>query len=260
MTPVLANIFPLHKQLGGVDYRVDLARTDEHKQQIYSMRYQIFNLELGSGQAGAIDIDKDLYDDYCDHLVVIEEASKQVVGTYRLLLLDHVKDSIGLYSATEFDLSFIYAANLKLVEVGRACIDEQYRNGFVISLLWYGLGAYMQALGLEYVCGCASMNKGQSPELASQIYQLFNSHHRLVSDDLQVKPLEKNRLPGFDADITLFKAGNVKRQMSTLLRSYFSIGSFIGGEPAYDPDFQVIDFFVLLELAKLNKGAARFLS
>ncbi|MCM0678266.1 GNAT family N-acetyltransferase, partial [Micromonospora phytophila] len=37
-----------------------------------------------------------------------------------------------------------------------------------------------------------------------------------------------------------------------LLRGYLRLGAWVCGEPAYDPDFGVADFYVLFDLDRMN--------
>jgi putative hemolysin len=40
-----------------------------------------------------------------------------------------------------------------MVEVGRSCIDSDYRTGTAIALLWSGLARYMLRNGHDYLIG-----------------------------------------------------------------------------------------------------------
>jgi len=45
--------------------------------------------------------------------------------------------------------------------------------------------------------------------------------------------------------------------MPPLLEGYLRLGAWVGGEPAWDPDFNTADLFVFLELARLEARYAR---
>jgi len=50
------------------------------------LRYQVFAKEMGAQLASAEDgIDRDEYDPYCDHLIVEDNQTGKLVGTYRML-------------------------------------------------------------------------------------------------------------------------------------------------------------------------------
>ncbi len=90
-------------------------------------------------------IDSDEFDQFCDHLVVIDKsvASDFVVGTYRLLLKEKNEKYKRFYSECEFDISNLFKKNISMLEAGRSCVDKNYRDGKIIKLLWRGLAFYI---------------------------------------------------------------------------------------------------------------------
>ena len=50
------------------------------------LRYQVFAEELGAVLDATQGIDRDVFDAFCEHLIVRERATGVVVGTYRLRL------------------------------------------------------------------------------------------------------------------------------------------------------------------------------
>jgi putative hemolysin len=52
------------------------------------LRFEVFNLELAEGLAEsyATGLDIDPLDEFCDHLIVEELATSEIVGTYRLFI------------------------------------------------------------------------------------------------------------------------------------------------------------------------------
>lgn len=47
-------------------------------------------------------------------------------------------------------------------------------------------------------------------------------------------------------------------QLPPLLRGYLRIGAFICGAPAHDPEFDVADFFVVLDMERLGDRYRRY--
>ena len=67
-------------------YHVSLAVDDSEIREAQRLRYQVFAEEMGARLSTVLpDHDIDLYDPFCDHLLVRELASGEVVGTYRIL-------------------------------------------------------------------------------------------------------------------------------------------------------------------------------
>ena len=63
----------------------------------------------------------------------------------------------GLYTATEFEVQGLDALRPSLVEMGRAVVREDHRNGGVVLLMWAGILAYLDRSGYDYVTGCVSV-------------------------------------------------------------------------------------------------------
>src|SRR5262245_19952251 len=67
-------------------YHVGLASTESEIREAQKLRYRVFAEEMGAQldvqEAG---VDADLYDPYCEHLIVRDEANGRIVGTYRIL-------------------------------------------------------------------------------------------------------------------------------------------------------------------------------
>ena len=122
------------------------------------LRHDVFTSEPGFDLAGAVDgRDADRFDEFCDHLLVREDDSGELVGCYRMLPPPGAIAAGGLYTATEFDVSALDALRPSLVEMGRAVVRDDHRNGGVVLLMWAGILAYLDRCGYDYVTGCVSV-------------------------------------------------------------------------------------------------------
>jgi putative hemolysin len=154
---------------------VRLAEDQYEIEQTLALRYEVFNKELGKGLPESHDTkkDRDEYDLYCDHLIVIDHANNdEIVGTYRILRRSIAKQYIGFYSETEFNLTKIYKLNDEVAEIGRSCIHQDYRDGSVITLLWSGLAWYIKNYQIRYLMGCGSFHTSD-PITISKAYAYF---------------------------------------------------------------------------------------
>ena len=83
------------------------------------LRHDVFAVEQGAqlapGAAADAGRDADAFDDHCDHLVVREDATGAVVGTYRMLTPEGARAAGGLYSDTEFHLGALEALRPRTV-------------------------------------------------------------------------------------------------------------------------------------------------
>ncbi|MEM7278676.1 MAG: GNAT family N-acyltransferase, partial [Pseudomonadota bacterium] len=158
-------------------YRMRLTCDPAELDRIFRLRFEVFNLELGEGlaQSYASMRDTDAYDPYCHHLLVEDIASRQLVGTYRLLSRAN-SIGCGFYSDNEFVLSDLPQSVLdRSVELGRACIRYEHRNSRVLFLLWLGLAQYLQATSARYFFGCCSLTS-QSFDEAWQVMQYLEEN------------------------------------------------------------------------------------
>ena len=102
-------------------------------------------------------LDADRFDEFCDHLLVREDTSGELVGCYRMLPPPGAIAAGSLYTATEFDVTALDALRPSLVEMGRAVVRADHRNGAVVLLMWTGILAYLDRCGYDYVTGCVSV-------------------------------------------------------------------------------------------------------
>ncbi|WBB66647.1 GNAT family N-acyltransferase [Micromonospora sp. WMMD812] len=213
------------------------------------LRHEVFATELGATlHPGSDGLDVDPFDQYCDHLIVRQESTGQVVGTYRLLPPGRTDRR---YSETEFDLAAHDALRDDLVETGRSCVHPDHRSGAVINLMWAGIARYLHLRGSRWLGGCASVPVADGGKAVAEVWALVQARH-LAPPPLRVNPLR----PWFaeaPADGLEPVGGAAGRALvPPLLRGYLRLGAWVCGEPAYDPDFGVADFYVLFSLDRMN--------
>lgn len=211
------------------------------------LRHDVFTSEPGFELAGAIDgRDADRFDEYCDHLLVREDNSGELVGCYRMLPPPGAIAAGGLYTATEFDVEGIDPLRPSLVEMGRAVVREDHRNGGVVLLMWAGILAYLDRSGYDYVAGCVSVPvqgcEGDAP--GSQIRGVRDFVRRRHAAPYTVHPYRPVIIDGSGLDDIDPPA---RVSVPPLMRGYLRLGAQVCGEPAHDPDFGVGDFPALLD-------------
>lgn len=228
---------------------VSLASDADTVRAAQRLRYQVFAEELGARLPTRIPgIDHDVFDPYCQHLVVRDEASAAVVGTYRILAPEAARHVGSYYAETEFDLVRLAALRPRLVEIGRACVHPDYRTGAVIVLLWSGLARYMREHGHDYLLGCASVSMHDGGHAAASLYQKLLPE-AACPPEYQVFPRCPLPLAALD--------GQRPVTVPPLLRGYLKAGAWICGAPAWDPDFNTADLPLLLPMARMSPRYAQ---
>jgi putative hemolysin len=215
------------------------------------LRYDVFTSEPGFAlTAPASGRDADRFDEYCDHILVREDRSGDLVGCYRMLPPPGAIAAGSLYTATEFDISALDPLRPSLVEMGRAVVRADHRNGGVILLMWAGILAYLDRCGYDYVTGCVSVpthdpaDPGAEPGAQIRGVRDFVAHRHAAPAELTVYPYRPIVLGGKVLDAI---APPARPTVPPLMRGYLRLGAQVCGEPAHDPDFGVGDFPALLD-------------
>jgi putative hemolysin len=201
------------------------------------LRHRVFAGEVGAVLPGPPGVDRDRFDAHCDHLVVREDATGEIVGTYRMLPPERAAAAGGLYLQGEFEIGALAPLRRSLVEVGRSCVHPDHRDGSVIGLVWAGIAGYLLLTGHRWLAGCASVRLDDGGTVAATVYD------RALARDLA--PPEHRVRPHRMWDPTGVPR-SLRAQPPPLLRGYLRLGAWICGAPAHDPDFGCADFPILL--------------
>jgi putative hemolysin len=243
---------PKQVRLEAGPYVARLALTLEERELTYRLRFIVFNLEMNEGLESAFvdGMDRDRYDDVCDHLIIEEKSTGAIVGTYRLQMGDVAGQNFGYYSEQEFSFAPYEHMRSQIVELGRACIHRAHRSPEVLHLLWRGIARYALANGGRYMMGCCSLNS-LDPKTGHAVFASLADC--MVDPHLRTMATEPYRLP-------VPETMPAPERAPKLLRAYLAIGAKICGEPAIDREFKTIDFLTVLDLHTLHpRVAARFL-
>ena len=230
---------------------VSWAKNSDEVRQAQRLRFDVFATEMGARlDTTSPGHDVDLFDNYCEHLLVRDLATQEVVGTYRVLTPAQAKRVGSTYSDTEFDLVRLRGMRERMVELGRSCVHPDYRTGGVIMALWGALAEFMVRNDLDTMIGCASIpmlhNGVVSGDVAASIWHKVSQTH-LAPIEFQVRP--RLPLPVEQLDGTL----NV--EPPALIKGYLRLGAKVLGAPAWDPDFNSADLPMMM---RINDLPARY--
>jgi putative hemolysin len=230
-------------------FQIVWASTPGEIKEAQRLRYKVFAEEMGANlPMNAEGLDVDEFDSYCDHLLIRDQDSLKVVGTYRVLPPHKALEIGRLYSDSEFDLSRINHLRPKLVELGRSCVHQDYRSGAVIMALWSGLAQYMQKNGYEIMLGCASIPMADGGHFAASLYNSLGND--------QMAPTEFHAFPRLPLPLDKLNGG-LDVQPPPLIKGYLKLGAKICSAPAWDPDFNTADLLTMLRLSEINPRYAK---
>ena len=226
---------------------VGFARTESEIQDAQRLRYRVFAGEMGANLPSRTPgIDHDVYDPYCEHLVVRDSGSGEVVGNYRILSPENAQ-KVGYYSENEFDLTRLQHLRPRLVEIGRSCVHPDYRNGATIALLWSGLARYMTERGHDYLMGCASISMVDGGHAAARLYNRLSEN---------LGPQEYRVFPRCPLPLAALRQDG-PAETPPLIKAYLRAGAWVCGEPAWDPDFNTADLPILMSMGRVSDRYAR---
>jgi putative hemolysin len=230
---------------GGI--QTSWARHQDEVRQGQRLRYQVFAEEMGARLTTSLPgHDIDYFDDFCEHLLVRDIVSSEVIGTYRVLTPAQAARAGGTYTDTEFELGSLHALRPRMVELGRSCVHPQHRTGGVILALWGALYEFMQRNQLDSMMGCASIpmlhNGLVNGDVAASIWRKVQGNH-MASPELQVRPRLPLPVDRLDASLQV--------EPPALIKGYLRLGARVLGAPAWDPDFNTADLPMIMRVDEI---------
>jgi putative hemolysin len=226
---------------------VSWAQHHDEVRQAQRLRFEVFAGEMGARLNTSVPgHDVDLFDDFCEHLLVRDELTREVIGTYRVLTPVQARRVGGTYSDTEFDLTRLRSLRERMVELGRSCVHRDHRHGGVIMALWGALAEFMVRNQLDTMVGCASIpmlhNGVVSGDAAASIWRQLQQTH-LAPIEYHVRPRLPLPVDELDASLSI--------EPPALIKGYLRLGAKVLGAPAWDPDFNTADLPMLMRIADL---------
>jgi len=220
------------------------AQHQDEVREAQRLRYEVFVNEMGARlPASLAQHDIDLFDDYCEHLLVRDGISNDVIGTYRVLTPAQAKRVGSTYTDTEFDLTRLRFIRERMVELGRSCVRSDHRHGGVILALWGALFEFMSRNQLDTMIGCASIpmlhNGIVSGNAAASMWKQLSKTH-MASVEFHARPRLPLPIEELDSDLPV--------EPPALIKGYLRLGAKILGAPAWDPDFNTAYLPMLMQV------------
>ncbi len=251
------------------NYEIRLAQTPDEVLACLKLRYEHFIKEYspddgdnnnGVNPTNSEDakngIDRDKFDDYCAHLIVInhelgENPADNIIATYRFMRKVYKEQAGRWYSSSEFDLSKLAPIEEKVLELGRATVHTDYRNNIVIKLLWQGIANYIQKYDLKYMIGTASFHSTDINDLKETMSFLY--HYYPMPDEYDCPAItddarDMNLLPKEQID-----PKKALLDLPPVIKGYLRIGGCSFGRSAFiDFPFGCTDVLTFFEFEKAS--------
>jgi putative hemolysin len=218
------------------------------------LRYDVFSKEAGAKLPDpSVYPDADPFDDVCDHLIVQDVTTGEIVGTYRLARRAAAERLKGFYTAAEYDLGPLLAYP-NLLELSRSCVRRDYRTLPTIQLLWRGLAEYALAYDIDFFFGCGSFPGTDLQAYAHALSYLYYFHlapascrpcaHLSHYRDMRLLPREA------------VDPHRAFCEMPPLIKGYLRVGCFVGDGAFIDLAFNTIDVCIIVKKDLLTKRYA----
>ncbi len=253
--------WPVLAASGALEVR--LAETELEVEAAQRLRYQVFYEEMSAVPSPAMREhrrDFDHFDDFCDHVLVVdratmdEEGQPMVVGTYRLMRETDAKRAGGFYTAGEFNISRLLTSDAgggRLLELGRSCVLRAYRaKPITMQLLWRGVMVCVARFSIDTMIGCASLHGTDPDALALPLSYLYYYHPMPEATRVRAHPelyVPMDRLPKETIDVR-----ETLRTLPPLIKGYLRAGAQIGDGAVIDRQFGTTDVFIYMSVAGMD--------
>ena len=232
--------------------RVRLAESRREIDASLALRYRVFYDEMcarPTTEMARRHQDFDSFDEICDHLLVLDQdrgpGEDAVVGTYRLIRREAAARHGGFYTADEYDITKLLAYPGEVLELGRSCVDSNYRTRMTMQLLWRGISDYVLHHDIELLFGCASL-PGTDPEtLAGHLSYLYHFH--LAPPALRPRALESRYVDMRLADPAGINPRRALAELPPLIKGYLRVSGFVGDGAVIDDQFNTTDVCIVVK-------------
>jgi putative hemolysin len=226
----------------------------------------------GEGTGKSVDID--LYDAYYLHLFVWNSEKQEIVGAYRLGLVDEIlakygKSGLYTHSLFEYKSSLLSELN-PAIELGRSFIRTEYQCSFLaLNLLWQGIGAFI-AQQKKYPVLFGPVSISNEYDHLSRKFMIdclrLNQYEPGLSSGIKArKPFRnKGRKHWKTSDLSIFSDVSLisefvsrlekdNKGMPVLFRQYLKLGGKFLCFNVDDEFSDVVDGLIMVDLRKTNR-------
>ena len=244
-------------------FRTKIADNTDELIAAQKLRYRIFVQELGGG-GDMVDhdlgLERDRFDPYFDHILLFDDARKSnpIIGVYRVMTCEKANQCGEFYSDKEYDLTVLRRSGKKLLELGRSCLDQDYRGGTALAYLWQALAKYALERKVEILFGVASFHGTIVSALAEPLSLL---HHQYLAEE-KIRPVAKKP---FNQKMNILEPELINRKsavlkMPSLIKSYIRLGGKVGLDAYVDYKFNTTDVCLIMDISSMNNKRKSFLT
>lgn len=241
------------------------ASNDEEIRACQALRYRVFYEEMTAKpteEMKRLKLDFDDLDKYCDHMMVIDTergtGTDRVVGTYRLVRRHAAKAHGSFYTQSEFNIDKILECDGEVLELGRSCVDKDYRTQAILNRLWKGIGTYVSHYDAKFLFGCVSFPIADPAVHATSLSYLYQNC--LAPESYRPSALKNLHVDMNVKDISDIKTISIIRAFPPLVKGYMRIGGLFSDGAIIDEQFDTVDVCIVVKTDEMTgKYAEHFL-
>ena len=229
---------------------------------VQALRYRVFYEELNARpdlETAQMQRDCDSFDNFSDHLLVVDESRTDVpggvVGTYRFLLKHVAVSQQGFYSSTQYDIRKLLTFDGQIMELGRSCVDCKNRSKPTMQLLWRAIAQYVLSNDVRVLFGCASL-PGSNPTALSKVLS-YLYHFHLAPEEIRPTAVANKYVEMNLIDPKYLNPRKVLSEIPPLIKGYLRLGGFIGNGAVVDEQFNTTDVCVVVMTERVTKRYLR---
>lgn len=229
-----------------------LARDEGDIMAAQALRYRVFYDEMKAkpdAEMARLRRDVDHFDDVCEHLLVCDmdrgQGAESVIATYRLLRGENARKFGRFYSASEYDIGPLMDYSGEILELGRSCVDMDYRARPTMQLLWAAIAQFVFHHDISVMFGCASLHGVDPESLALPLSYLHHFH-------LAPEGMRPVALPDLHVGMDFLPADEIDKKaaltaLPPLLKGYLRLGGFVGDGAVVDRQFNTTDVCIVVK-------------
>ena len=230
-------------------YRSRLARTNDDLTRAQALRHLAFH--------GGPGHDADSFDAACDHVLIEEVSTGDLVACFRFLPLDGGRQIGRSYSAQYYELSALESFPGPMVELGRFCVAPGRNDPDILRIAWGAMTSYVDENGVELLFGCASF-AGTDAQAHLDAFAMLKARHLAPK-----RWLPRVKAPDvFRFAARLRRKPDVKKALSgmpPLLRTYLAMGGWVSDHAVVDRHMNTLHVFTGVEIGAIPPARKRAL-
>jgi len=234
-------------------YMARTAMSDEDVRDAQQLRAKVFGASVKENN-----LDQDMFDAICTHILVEDTRNNQLVCCFRMLPLTNGGEIERCYSAQFYDLSTLITYNSPMVEIGRFCIFPGLNDPDILRVAFGAMTRYVDENKVKILFGCSSFD-GTDTGAYLDAFTLLKD--RYLAPQRWLPRVKAPDVFRFAQKLGLCTP-NAKRalaQMPPLLRTYLAMGGWVSDHAVVDQHLGTLHVFTALEIDAIPAARKRLL-